>query len=148
MVTMVGTQKDFGNSMLELLELEYAAVEAYELPISKIEKDLYKEHLKEFKNDHLHHIKQLSKLLQKHDYEVPKLSDTPKGLLTKGKVVLANLMGDEAILSAMLSNEEDTNTAYKKMNERTDIWDDAIDVLQQSFEDEKRHKKWLEKQKA
>ncbi len=49
--------------------------------------------------------------------------------LHKGKVVLANLMGDEAILSAMLSNEEDTNTAYKKMNERTDIWDEAIDVL-------------------
>ena len=37
-----------------------------------------------------------------------------KALLTKGKVVIAGLMGDEAILQAMRTNEADTNTAYER----------------------------------
>jgi hypothetical protein len=40
----------------------------------------------------------------------PKEGDM-KALLTKGKVVIAGLMGDAAILQAMRTNEADTNTA-------------------------------------
>ena len=43
----------------------------------------------------------------------PKEGDM-KALLTKGKVVIAGLMGDEAILQAMRTNEADTNTAYER----------------------------------
>jgi hypothetical protein len=66
-----------------------------------------------------------------------------KELLTKGKVIIANLVGDKAVLMAMASNEVDTNTAYERMNSREDKWVDAIDILKKGLADEKRHAAWL-----
>ena len=37
MVTMVGMQKDFGDAMKELLELEYDALAAYDESIERLE---------------------------------------------------------------------------------------------------------------
>jgi hypothetical protein len=50
-------------------------------------------------------------------------------------------MGDTAILAAMVSNEEDTNTAYERINSRTDKWSDAEEIIKRGLEDERRHKK-------
>ena len=57
---------------------------------------------------------------------------------------MVNLIGDGAILSAMLNNTADTNTAYERMSERADKWDDARDILRRGPDDEKHHKKWFE----
>lgn len=146
MVTMVGTQTEFSAAVKELIELDYDAVEAYEAAILRLENTVYKGKLSEFMEDHKHHIQEFSSLLKKHNCDIPTGPSTAKQWLAKGKVVLANLVGDNAILSAMLSNEEDTNTAYERMNERTDKWDDAKDIIKQGLEDEKRHKKWFEQQ--
>jgi hypothetical protein len=43
----------------------------------------------------------------------PKEGDM-KSILTKGKVVMAGLIGDKAIFEAMRMNEADTNTAYER----------------------------------
>ena len=37
-----------------------------------------------------------------------------KAILTQGKVVLADMFGDSAILKAMKTNEDDTVTAYDR----------------------------------
>ena len=68
-----------------------------------------------------------------------------KSLLTQGKVVLANLFGDEAILGAMKSNEVDTNTAYERMNKYEDAPADIKGALKKGLEDEKRHAAWLQR---
>jgi hypothetical protein len=44
----------------------------------------------------------------------------------------------------MFSNEEDAHVAYQKLNERTDKWEDAIQLLKKGMEDEGQHKKWFE----
>lgn len=147
MVTMVGKQAEFSDAIKELIELDYDAVEAYEAAISRLENTVYKGKLSEFLNDHKRHIKEFTTLLKKHNTDAPNSPSAGKQWLTKGKVVLANLIGDDAILSAMLSNEEDTNTAYERMNERTDKWDDSKDILRRGLEDERQHKKWFEQQK-
>ncbi len=67
-----------------------------------------------------------------------------KKWLTQGKVVISSLMGDKAILKAMLTNEEDTNIAYKRMEIHKGIWNEAKDILSAGYDDEKRHKSWLE----
>jgi hypothetical protein len=67
--------------------------------------------------------------MKKHNCEPPTGPSVGKQWLTKGKVVLANLIGDGTILSAMLSNEVDTNTAYERINDRTDKWGDAKRLL-------------------
>lgn len=146
MVTMVGKQAEFSDAVKELIELDYDAVEAYEAAILRLENTVHKGKLSEFMDDHKRHIQEFSSLLKKHHCDIPTGPSTAKSWLTKGKVVLANLIGDKAILSAMLSNEEDTNTAYERMIERTDKWEDANDIIRQGLEDERRHKKWFEQQ--
>ena len=146
MVTMVGKQAEFSAAVKELIQLDYDAVEAYEAAILRLENTAYRGKLMEFMTDHKCHIQEFSSLLKKHNCDIPTGPSGAKQWLTKGKVVLANLIGDSAILSAMLSNEGDTNTAYERMNERTDKWADAKDIIKQGLEDERRHKEWFEQQ--
>ena len=73
----------------------------------------YRNALAEFERDHLRHITELGDILSSMGRTPPKEGDM-KALLTKGKVVIAGLMGDEAILQAMRTNEADTNTAYER----------------------------------
>jgi rubrerythrin len=143
MTTLVGTQKEFVDALYELCELDYDAVDAYQAAIERLDDTTYRNKLMEFKQDHERHIRDISHILRKHNVKAPEGSSA-KRLLTQGKVVLANLLGDETILRAMLSNEIDTNTAYERLNNRTDEWEDAKEILARGLEDEKKHKAWLE----
>lgn len=143
MTTLVGTQSNFADAIKELVELDYDAIEAYKSAIDKITNNDYKEHLQQFKADHERHVQQLNAILRGHGQQT---IDGPsnKQWLTKGKVVLANLFGDDSIMQAMRTNEEDTNTAYERINNHADKWQDAVEVLKQGLLDEKKHKKWIE----
>lgn len=146
MVTLVGTQNDFSNSLKELIELDFDAVEAYQAAINRLESETFKMKFKEFLSDHERHIRELSELLRSYSEDAPEGPSIAKQWLTKGKVVLANIVGDKAILQAMSSNEIDTNVAYERMNQREDKWPESIEILQRGLEDEKRHKNWIEEQ--
>lgn len=143
MTTLVGKQSDFGDALNELLELDYDAVEAYQAAIDRLETPGHISKLTEFMGDHKRHITELTELLKKENKK-PSTGPSGKQWLTKGKVVLANLVGEKTILSAMHSNEEDTNTAYNTMNDRTDKWPDSVSIISKGLEDERRHKAWLE----
>lgn len=142
MVTLVGTQKSFADAIRNLIELDYDSIEAYEAAINRLSSEEYKQKLRGFKADHESHVKAFSELLRKHNEEVPS-GPSAKQWLTKGKVVLAELMGDSTILLAMRTNEDDTNTAYQQMQNRDDKWEDAQDLIAKGLEDEKRHKAWF-----
>ena len=143
MTTMVGKQNDFTKALQELLELDYDAIEAYEAAITKLENNEFKSKLSDFKMDHQTHVTAISSLLRSHDIQVP-TGPSAKQWLTKGKVFLGGLVGDKAILAAMLTNEEDTNTAYNRMVTHPGIWSEAVSILENGLQDEKRHKDWLE----
>lgn len=98
-----------------------------------------------FKTDHERHVKELNELLSKHNKKTVK-GPSSKQWLTKGKVILADLVDDKAILYAMHTNEEDTNTAYERLNEYNNKWHDASKTLKQDLLDEQKHKRWIEKQ--
>jgi hypothetical protein len=70
-------------------------------------------------------------------------SGNAKALLTSGKVVLANLFGDKAILEAMRTNEDDTNTAYGRAVEHPEATAEIRQVLEQNLADERRHCSWI-----
>ncbi len=143
MTTLVGTQEHFKDALYELCELDYDAIEAYEAAINRVDNAEYRSKLTEFKNDHQRHVQEITALLESHQEKAP---DGPslKQLLTQGKVVLANMLGDEAILKAMISNEVDTNTAYERINSHKYIWPDSVEILSRGWADERRHKQWLE----
>lgn len=144
MATLVGMHGTFPEALNDLLELEYDALEAYEAAVSRLENNTYKNRLADFKNDHQRHIQELTDLLRQHGHS-PANGPTGKQWLTKGKVVIADsVIGDKGILSAMKSNELDTNSAYSRMLQREDMWEDAKPLLEKEFADEKRHKEWIE----
>jgi len=143
MATLVGTQRKLVDSVKSLIELDYDSIEAYQMAIDNLENQQYKNQLKKFCNDHRKHVDKLSLLLEEKGIKINLGPDT-KQWLTKGKVAMVHLLGDRAILDSMLSNEEDTNSAYHNMNNRGDLWDDLKPLIENGLEDEKRHKKWIE----
>lgn len=144
MVTMVGKQEDFADALFALCELDYDAIGAYEAAINRIENESYKQKLTEFKNDHVKHTVEITKLLKSRGKDFPNGGDSTKSLLAKGKVVIAELFGDNGILKAMKTNEDDTNTAYENLNNHKNKWTEAQVMLQLGWEDEKRHREWIE----
>ncbi len=143
MVTLVGTQTEFLNAINALIELDYDAVEAYQAALARLKSEFYKEKLAEFLADHERHIQELSELIMAHGNTPPTGPDIKQHLL-KGKVIAASMLGDQAILKAMKDNEVDTNTAYERMNHHAGKWPGTLDVLKRGWEDEQRHKAWLE----
>lgn len=146
MATLVGTQENFIDALKELLEFEYDVKEAYTIAIKKLNLGHYdyKNKLLEFSEEHSRHILELSNILKQHTEDFPKKSDMMRNFLSKGKIYLANLMGDEKILAAMAGNESDTNLAYERMNARHDVWEESKSFLKRVLADEKKHKAWLD----
>lgn len=143
MVTLTGTQTDFLDALSDLIELDYDAVEAYDAAIDRLINREFKNKLIEFKEDHQRHVEELTEILN-HYGKSPPTGPSTKQWLTKGKVILATLIGDETILRAMNSNEVDTNTAYERIFNREDKLPDTDKILRRGWEDEKRHKRWFE----
>lgn len=144
MATMVGTQADFGKVLKELAELDYDAVEAYRVALERLENEDYKKNLSMFLRDHEDHVERINEVLEQKGRDKV-TGPSGKQYLTKGKVAIADMLGDDnTILKAMLSNEEDTNVAYGRVNSREDIWQEAVDIIKKGAEDEKRHKTWIE----
>jgi rubrerythrin len=144
MVTKVGMQSNFADALRDLLELDFDAIEAYEVAIERLENPDYKMQLDAFKADHQRHTRELTTILKAHNEEAPAGPSAVKQWLAKGKVALGSIVGDNAILIAMLSNETDTNTAYERVSDHEDMWPDASEVLKRGLNDERRHKAWIE----
>jgi rubrerythrin len=143
MVTTVGLQDDPIDLLNALIELDYDAAEAYRAAIDRLEEPRYREALREFLDDHLRHTRELSALVSAVGGTPP---DGPgaKSMLTAGKVAMADLAGDSAILRAMLSNEGDTNTAYERAAEHSQLPENARSLVAGNLSDERRHQAWLE----
>ena len=141
-MTEIVDAEDIVKKLNDLIELEYDAIAAYQAAIERLEDKNYQSQLNTFMQDHENHIAALSQLVSQEG-GVPADKGDMKAILTKGKVVIADLAGDEAILKAMLMNEEVTNKNYEK--EVTKAYPEPIQsILQHHLADERRHKEWLE----
>ena len=99
--------------MENLLLLEHDAIAAYDQTIARLDNASWKQQVTTFKSDHTRHVQELTQLAVEVGANVPREGDM-KQMLTTGKVALASLVGDKAILSAMRTNEEDTVAAYER----------------------------------
>lgn len=140
MATRVGTEDNPVDMLEHLLSLEYDAIEAYSAAIEHLDNDAWKAQLATFRSDHERHTRELTPLIQKMGGKPPTEAGG-KAMLAVGKVKLANLMGDESILKAMRSNEDDTNTAYERALAKCP--QEACDMLARGLEDERRHREWI-----
>jgi uncharacterized protein (TIGR02284 family) len=143
MVTMVGTEADFLNLLGDLTSLDHDAIAAYDSAISRIDDQQFKQQLQQFREDHHRHTVELGSIISRLGGTPPSGAGA-KSLLTQGKVVLGGLMGDRAILVAMKTNEDDTNTAYERAVNHEQKHSSADEVLRRGLADERRHRAWIE----
>ena len=131
MATTIGNEDNLDTLLNNLIELDYDAIEAYEAAIERLDNAAYRQTLEQFCQDHINHTLNLGQILRSRG-ETPPDGPSAKRLLTKGKVVMADILGDEAILKAMLSNEGDTNTAYDRATSNMSV-PPEIEARQRSF---------------
>jgi uncharacterized protein (TIGR02284 family) len=143
MATLVGTQKVLSSMLNQLIELDYDTIEAYRAAMDRLASPNDRTQLQWFLADHERHVRELSILVRQLG-ETPAEQADMKQVLTKGKVVIASLLGDRAVLSAMKSNEDDTNTAYERAVRRNDLPAKMRSVLERNLADERRHRAWFE----
>jgi rubrerythrin len=142
MVTTVGTETTYKDLVENLLLLEHDAIAAYEQTIERLTNPGYKQQIAAFKADHDRHVQELTQLAAGVGATPHRQGDI-KQMLTTGKVALASIMGDSAILAAMRTNEEDTVTAYERASRHAEAPQDARQIFERAHADELRHREWM-----
>ena len=92
MVTTVGTESNLVDTLNNLIELDYDAIEAYDAAIDRLDSAEYKARLKEFRDDHARHTRDLAAAVKELGGK-PAQQGGAKSLLTRGKVMMADLLG-------------------------------------------------------
>lgn len=142
MPTTVGTETTAADLIKNLLILEHDAIAAYDSTIERLESAEYRQQIETFRRDHEAHVQELG-LLDTMGIEKPMEGDM-KQWLTTGKVALADLAGDNTILKAMKTNEDDTVAAYQQALDN-DITDAELrPLMEKGLADERRHRAWME----
>lgn len=144
MVTFVGTQSNFFDALNNLLELEYEAVEIYESAIKHLENIEYISQIKSFKQDHKKHFEFLNKYLDQKSYDHATGAGV-KQLLNIAAISFSSLIGDNNVLKSLLGAEEDTNKAYERITSHKEKDSTISSQLDEFYNDEKKHKSWIEK---
>lgn len=141
MVTTAGTQTNERDLVEALLSLEHDAIEAYESCIERLDDRALADQVDGFLGDHRRHLQELTT----HASRLGITDDggSMKSMLTTGKIALADLMGDEAILKAMATNEEDTVTAYERAAGQQSVSPELAGVFRNAHADELRHREWM-----
>ncbi|TDW35786.1 uncharacterized protein DUF2383 [Rhizobium azibense] len=142
MTTMVGTEGDITSLVTNLIYLEHDAIGAYDSCIERLDDKELSAQIAAFKQDHLHHLDVLTNMATELQIEVPTEGDM-KEYLTTGKIALADMIGDRAILKAMKTNEDDTVTAYELAARHEDAIPPSKAFFLQALEDERRHRAWM-----
>jgi len=143
MGTQIVTEKEVVSQLNDLIALDYDAIEAYEAALVRLSDQPSKQQLRQFLGDHQRHTVELAGFVTQYGFAPVTKADF-KQVLTKGKVVLAGLVGDKAILAAMKSNEDDTNTAYERAVAKPGLPESIRITLNRNLADERRHRAWIE----
>ncbi len=143
MVTLAGTQNNEKDLVEALLQLEQNALEAYDETIERLENPAFSQKVAEFRQDHYDHVEKLSQTARALGVKIPEAG--AKSLLTKGKVVIADLVGDDgAILTAMKTNEYETVMAYENACKKDFLSAELRALCEKGLADEKRHRDWMD----
>lgn len=133
------------DQLNKLIELEYDAIGAYEEAVKRLESRTLASTLDSFLTDHRRHLTELTEEVIRLGGK-PKTSGDAKRVLTKGKVVLGDIIGDRGIIQAMDSNEKVTNHKYEEALKMRGLPSTVLTILERALDDERTHKRWTEAQ--
>lgn len=140
MVTFAGRQDELPNLLGSLLKLEQSMLSAYDEAVERLDGPQYQDPIRKFRMDHARTIVQLANIAELNDIHIP--GKGPKDILTTGKVVLADLAGDDMILRAMESNERDMRKAYQNASGNSLTTDSLYEVCSDALRSIERHIEW------
>ena len=143
MVTMVGNESSIQDLVTNLIYLEHDAIAAYESCIERLDDQALAAKVAEFMGDHEEHVRILNEMARQLGIEAPTGGDM-KQMLTTGKIVIADMMGDAAILKAMKTNEDDTVTACERASRHPDAIPESKAFFMRAHQDEEHHRAWME----
>lgn len=134
--------RDIIRMLNELIELDYDTIEAYRVAIDRLAQPGDRDQLQDYLDDHERHVRELGELVRSLGGEP---SDGPdfKRIVTRGKVMLAGLLDDRAVMFAMKTNENDVHRAYSRAVAHKDLPDPVRRVLEHDQQDERRHRSWI-----
>ncbi len=122
---------------------DYDAIEAYESAIDRLHDAEDREQLRMFLADHVRHTRMLSAAVHRLEGAAA-TRGTLLRYLERAKVILASALDDRAIFAALRSNESAMTSAYEKAVANSAIDGELREVLETHFEDERRHKAWID----
>lgn len=125
-----------------LIALDFDAADAYAAAAKRIADGPSRKKFAAFRRDHLRHTRTLGAAVR-HLGGKPVKGPDYKRLMTRGLVVLADLIGDRAVLRAMKANEELTNRAYEAALGLKDLTVRLGTQLERNLRDERRHRAWI-----
>jgi uncharacterized protein (TIGR02284 family) len=127
----------------KVIHLDYDAIKAYEAAIDRLHSPSCQSRLESFRQDHIRHTQNLAAIVSEYGGEPAGQSDA-RSVLTQGKVVIANIVGDLGVLKAMNANERATTAIYEEALANLATKPDIVRVLKENLADEYRHKEWIE----
>lgn len=128
-----------------LAQLDYDAALLYEAAMDHITELKVKETLGNFKKDHERHVKDLNRLIAGLGGKVVERKRDVMGLVLETFTNVRSLTGTGGALNAMDTNEMLTNAAYRAAL-GLEFAPEAREILEKNYEDEKRHKAFIEKE--
>lgn len=144
MATTVGNETAFDDLVANLILLEHDAIAAYESTVERLSDPSLSSHIESFRQDHLQHLEVLNEMARQAGIDAPVEGDM-KQMLTTGKIAMADLLGDGAILKAMKTNEDDTVTAYERASSHSDVIPESRAFFEKALADERRHREWMQR---
>jgi uncharacterized protein (TIGR02284 family) len=143
MATRSGVDNELVRELNDLIEFEYDSIEAYQAAVERVfESD--QAQLLRFVADHKRHIAEVAEQVLALGGE-PASKKHLKHVVSKGKVVMGGLLGDQSVMMAMRSNEEALLRAFKRASEHPRISRRLASILAGAISDELRHLAFIEK---
>jgi rubrerythrin len=137
------SNKEMADKLSSLAQLDIDAVHAYDQAIDQIEHTGIRQQISQFREDHNHHVQNLSKLITELGETPPEFSRDFKGFFIEGFTALRSATGTEGALKAMQTNENMTNKKYDEARSLP-FRQDIKAVVEQNYNDEARHLRYIE----
>jgi uncharacterized protein (TIGR02284 family) len=134
------------DKLNDLIKLDVDAIHAYDQAISSCTMDELKRGLGGFRADHDRHVRDLSDCVRALGGQ-PDVRRDLKGFFISGFTAIVS-QGDHSSLLAMQTNEEVTNSYYRRALELENLSPDIRSLLERNYADEQRHLSWIKDQLA
>lgn len=126
------------NALNDLIELDHNAIGGYDSAIKGLkDQPEIRGTFETFRADHQRHVEELSPFVRQYGGE-PAKRPGAMGLLQKGWTEMSKVGGADAIVSAMVSNEETAVNTYEKGVTKA-FPAEILRVVERGVADERRH---------